>query len=265
MASIYLNDTAIEDLGLVLTDGGPDIAGLSIARDRQAWQGRAGSLPANNGTVDSRVLRFTVQKRLTTYAERSAFMDQMADILTGAIEVRFGDQSARAIRGTARVFDGHVIAKPRFVNMDAEVIVEIECFTAAKWSVEPQSRVIGSAAVPDMEIPVGTLPHGGQIYIAGSNSTQQTIKYRSIKGTLLGNIIFTPALATGEYAMLDLDNESITKYTTAGVASNESRWIDPSSVWFKVYPRDCDRANSAWPTINASTIMYYIFRNNWAT
>lgn len=264
MPTIYLNDTAIEDLGLVLTEGEPSLSGLPRNREIQAWPGRAGGIASAASTVDPRVYRFVLASREISAATRMARLDDLADLLTGTVEIRFADVVDRVARGVARVFETTIPVPPRFVNLDPQITVEIECPIAARWDAQPQSRVLSATPVP---IPCGTLPHGGQVVItgaaAGALSTETRLRYRGVSGVLLDELVLLPSLAAGEYLTVNLDLRTITKTTTGGVASDAySNKI--SGDFFVVCPRDGHRSLGQWPTLEVTNgVALYHFRRNW--
>ncbi len=261
MPSIYLNGISIEDMGMTLLEGGPDLSGLNVQRDVQPWSGRTGVLPSPYGTVEARKLRLVSTRRMTTVAERAAFMDQTAHDLTGMLEVQYAHQMDRAMRARAHVFEAAVAAPPRWVNLDPRIVTELHCYNAAKFSIEPTSLRLTDMPIA---VPCGTLSHGGRITLAGPISTEQRIKYRGLTGVLLGEIIFTPVLLAGEYGIIELDDESITKVSTTGVETNANAWASDSSVWFRPTPRHGHPALLAWPTIETTTTMLYYYRKLWA-
>lgn len=262
MPSIYLKEYSLEDLGLRLVRGSPDLGMPAMTRDRTPWPGRMGSVPSPFATVDSRVLSFEVEKKVATAAERTALIDQYADLLAGLVPVRFADQPTRCLRGIARVFEVN-IPSPSWVNLDPRIRVEIECFTATKWAEEPTSRTLSTTPV---QIPCGTAGHGGLIYVTGAISTLQSIKYRNVAGILLGDVQFTPSLAAGEIGVINLTDEQIFKIDNTGVKTTvTTAWLGASAVWFKPSPRDGYRDLGVWPTVESTVAGLYVFRLNYKT
>lgn len=266
MPTLYINDTAIEDLGLIPLEVPQVLGGVPINRSTQAWPGRSGGLASPISAMEPRVLRFVADSRVTTVAARSALLDTLADQLTGLVEVRYADQPDRVMRGVARTFVAEVPIPPRWVNVAPRVTVEIECANVARWDAQPQSRVIGATPVA---IPVGTLPHGGQLYLTGTSagalSGEVRIRYRGVSGVLLGELVLTVALLAGEYAVVDFDNAAITKYSTSGTASDVYSW-KTGGAWFRVAPRDAVRGLSAWGSLELSAgAGLYLFRRQWLT
>ncbi len=265
MPTIFLNDTSLEDLGLVLIEGGPSLDGLSVTRAVQPWPGRAGGLPSPYGTVGSRIHRFVTSAPDPTEAARVARLDTIADLLTGSVEVRYVDRPSRCSRGVARVFTADVPISPRFVNIEPRIVVEVESHNAAKWEAEPQSVILSTTPTA---IPCGTLPHGGLIHLtgvaAGAISTTTRVLYRGISGLTLGELVLLPSLLSGEYLIVDLDAESLTKVSTTGVRTDAYSW-KTGGAFFRVAPRDCARDLGAWATIEitAGAALYH-FRRVWA-
>jgi hypothetical protein len=264
--TIYLNDTPIEALGLSLAEGGPLLGGFSVTRATQSWQGRAGGIASPVGTVGPRVVRMVADARVASAAARLALMDALADTLTGLIEVRYEDAPDRVLRGTARVFEAAVAMAPSWVNLDPRVVVEIECPNAARVDVEPRSVVLGATPAA---VPVGTLPHGGRVFLtgaaAGALSTETRLRYRGVSGVLLGELVLLPALLAGEFLTIDLDAPSLVRTTTAGVTSNVYGW-KTGGAFFRPAPRDGVRSADAWGTLELTAgAGLYVYARQWST
>jgi hypothetical protein len=267
MPSIYLDDTAIEDMGMILYEGAPYLGGFTRTREHTPWPGRAGTVAASQATTGPRLIRMVVDVPCSTPAQRTALLDLYGDLLTGTKEVRYADAPDRVMRGQCRVFEADIPVAPRWVNLEPRVVVEIECPIAHRWDAQPQSRVLSSTPTP---IPVGTLAHGGLVTVmgasAGALSTTTTLRYRGISGVVLGELTLTPALLAGEYALIDLNLATITKVSTAGVRSDAYAWKTGGGTWFKLYPRDGTRALGAWPTLELTAGSgLYVFRRNWVS
>lgn len=261
MPSIYIDGTSIEDFGLTLVDGGPNLAGLSVQRESAPWPGRTGSIAAPYATIGSRIHRFVVDREFGSLAERAAYVDLLYHAIGGSRELTYADQLTKCSRGVIRVYDP-VIDAPRWVNLDLRITVEFESFLAQKWDDEPQSLVLSSTPIP---IPCGTLPHGGRIILAGAITTEQRIKYRGITGVLLGEIIVTPSTATGECVVLSLDDESVVQIGTTGAVTEHDDWCSNASVWFRPAARDGNPFMDAWATVESTIAALYYFRRNYAT
>jgi hypothetical protein len=262
MPTIYLNDQSLEDLGLTVEDGGPDIRGLTIERERVDWPNRAGGLASPRATVSARILRFVAIAQPTSAAARTALLDAYADALTGRIEVRFDDAPARVLHGRCRVYDAEVVGAPRWVNLDPRITVEIVCDHAAKWDREAQALVITSTPV---EIPCGTLAHEGELLYCGALAGEVRIRYRGITGTLLDELVLTiptGALAANESLFVLLSDRALVKSSTTGILTDVYNW-KTGGAWFTIDPRDGDRAADAWPSLEttAGTALYRWRRN----
>lgn len=257
MPTIYLNDQSLEDLGLTVEDGGPELRGLTIERERVDWPNRAGGLASPRATVPARILRFVAVAQPTSAAARLALLDALADALTGRIEVRFDDGPARVMHGRCRVYDAEVSGAPRWVNLDPRITVEIVCDHAAKWDREAESRVITTTPV---EIPCGTLAHEGELLYCGALSGEVRIRYRGITGTLLDELVLTiptGGLVANESLWVLFSDRALLKASTTGVLTDVYAWKS-GGAWFAVDPRDGDRVAEAWPTLEttAGTALY---------
>lgn len=262
MPSHYLCDTATEDLGLILEEGQPILPRIRVQRERQPWAGRVSGIASPRGVHEGNVRRFKWTGRATTVAARNAVMESLLDFLTGATELRDRDTPTRVTRGTVSVFDPSIYA-PSFVNVEPSVAVEIETPGFA-WDVSSQSRVLSTTPVA---IPCGTLPHGGRIYLTGASagalSTEVRIRYRGISGALLGEMVLMPSLASGEYAVIDLDTTEIVKVSTANAITPVEDWLTGGD-FFKLYPRDGNRPADVWATLEVTNgAALYTFRRNW--
>lgn len=264
MPSIYLNDMPLEDLGLVVVDGGPQMGGFTRSRQSTTWPGHEGAIPATRSHSESRIERFVVDTRFPTAAARHACHDALSDLLTGLIERRDIASPDRAQRGVARVFDPLIAASPRFVNLESRITVELEYFTTARWDVQPQTRVLSATPTP---IPCGTLPHGGQVLVtgaaAGALSTETRLRYRGVSGVLLDELVLTPALLAGEGLVVDLDHGELAKIDTSGVVTDVYAW-KTGGTFPLIAPRDGARALGEWPTLEVTNgVGLYAFRRLW--
>lgn len=266
MPTIFLNDTPIEALGLVMVDNGPLLGGVPVSRDVQPWPGRAGGLAAQSATIGPRTVRFVADATVTTVAARTAVLDRLSDLLTGLVEVRFDDAPSRVLRGLVSVYEADVPVPPRWVNIAPRVVVEITCPLATRWDAQPTSRVL--SATPT-DIPVGTAPHGGVIFLtgtaAGALSGEVRLRYRGVSGVILNELVLSASLLAGEFLRIDLDAATLTRVTTAGVESNAYAWRT-GGTFFRPAPRDGVRDVSAWPTLELTAgTGLYVFRRQYLT
>lgn len=251
MPTVFLNDTSIEDLGLTATDAPPLVGGFAEARTYQPWTGKAGGLMTPYATTGERVLRFVADARVTTEAARLAKMDELAHHLTGVIEVRYADAPTRVLRGFCRVFEA-TLAKPTWVNIEPSVVVEIVCPLAHRWEAHPYHRVLTSTPV---EVPVGTLPHGGRYWItgaaAGALATETRLRFRGVSGAIVGELVLLPALSAGEVLLVDADARSLQKLDTSGVWTDVYGW-KTGGAFFEVAPRDSSPMLGAFGTLETT-------------
>lgn len=264
MLTHYLQDYSNDDLGLTLVDGGggPEITGLRTQRAFQPWPGHAGGIVSAVRTVDPRILRFVFEGKVSTVQQRSSLIDSLADLLcTGPIEVRDIHALDRAMRGHCRVFDAVVSGSPTFVNVAPRITVEFECPSASKYDVEPLSRALGSTPV---EIPCGTLAHGGQLFVAGPLLTEIRLQYRNPVGTLLSELVIVPVLATGDTLVVDLDAGQLYRRNNVGLVERVYGW-KTGGTWPRCFPRDGHRALDVWGslTLAGATGTYY-WRRQWS-
>jgi hypothetical protein len=264
MPSQYHNDVAIEDLGLVLEEGGPMLPSMTWSRERVTWSGRAGDLASPLASVGPRVLRFKASGKVSTATARNALVNRLLDLYAGGlVEVRDSATPDLAMRGEVRVFDTS-IASPAFVNMDPTILVEIECSKASKHDVSSSSLVIG--ATPTM-IPCGTLSHGGRLFLtgvsAGALSTSVSIIYRDLAGQIVGTMTLLPALASGEFAIIDFDTQEIVEVNTSNVQTNVEDWLTAGD-FFQFSPKYGNRDANVWGTLEATAgAALLTFRRNW--
>lgn len=261
-ASYDLNRIAIEDLGLTLEEGGPIQPALRLTRESQSMPGRVGGLPAPYANIEDRIFRFVSRVRTSSVAARIAVMDGLADALRGQVEIRDVQSPDRVTRGTVQIFEAQM-PSPAFVNNTPQVVVEIRT-PSARWDTSSSSRVLSTTPV---QIPCGTLPHRGRIFLtgvaAGAISTEVRFKYRGISGALLKELVVLPSLASGEYAIIDLDAQQIQKVTTSNVYSDVESWIT-SGDYLTISPRDGNRSMGVWPTLEITAgAALYTFRRNW--
>lgn len=262
MPTQYLSDIPDSELGLTLDEGQPLMPRIAMQRDRQTWPGRVGPILAPYGTMDAMVRRFRWTGNVSTPATRSRVIEGLLDALTGSTELRDSETPGRVTRGVVRVFEP-TIASPSFVNVEPTIVVEVECPNAT-WDTNAQSRVIGATPV---QIPCGTLAHGGQFRLtgtaAGALSSEVRIRYRGISGTLLGELVLLPALASGEHVIIDSDSQEIVHVNTSNVLTSRESWITGGD-FVKCYPRDGNRIADVWATLEVTAgVALYSFRRNW--
>lgn len=262
--SVLLNGVSQVDLGLVLVEGSPAVAGFTRTRESISWPGRTGSIASPVATTPMRVLRFVYQARASmTATERNTALQRLSALLTGPIEVQCTDGTARRLVGVCTSYDAS-ITTPSFVNMAPTVTVEITCPNAAFEDLELQQFAL--SATPT-RMPVGTAGHTACFVLVGANTTPFTITYRNCAGTSVGQIACTPALAANETLVIDTATEQFVKYnTTAGtdgvlVPTWDTTPIDPG--WPEFLPRDAQRELGAYATLEASTALGVYYRRNW--
>lgn len=263
MPSIWINNVPIEEIGLTLADGAngsPVLNGFERERQSLAWPGMTGHIPSRVATTKPRELVFVFNTaRTMTLAERQYLLRYFSDLFTGLQEVRFDDNNQpRRIMGYCSVYDA-AVASPQFVNIAPKITVKFTFYNAAFEDVECSHYAIGT--VPK-QMPVGTVGHGGQLFLTGAVSTPVTVTYRNIAGTVLGQLSFTPTLAAGESLIIDLDARQWLKVSTTNVRTSVPTW-NTNSVWFFIMPRDCNREMGVMPTLEASTAMLFRFRLRW--
>lgn len=266
--SIYLNDMPIEALGLSLVGGGPLLGGGTRSRETTPWRGRRGVVPAALASVEPWVYPFRFQTQETTAALRAYRHDLVSDYLAGVIEVRDDAMPDRVARGEARVFKPDVASSPTFVTLESNIDVEVVCYDASRWDAQPLSRVITATPTP---IPCGSLPHGGVLLLtgtaAGALSGEVRIRYRGISGVLLGELVLTVALASGEWLEVNLDTQSLIKFSTTGVAEDVyDGWKSSTGAFFTLAPRDGNRLADAWGTLEVTAgVGLYLWRRRYET
>jgi hypothetical protein len=260
---IRLKGFTLDELGLILEEGGPDVGGLALERETIAWAGRAGVVPAAYATVAPRRLRFVLSAEPATVAERLALIDWLKDLLmTGPIDVEYDDAPARVVTGTARVFDASVLS-PSFVNLEPRITVEIDCYTANKWDREALAAVIGPTPVP---IPCGTLAHGGQVRFTGPHSGLLRLTARGLTGEIVGDLQLTiPAtgttLAEHDTLLVDLDAQELVRTRASdGAVLPVPQWQSGGDFF------ECaagHRPLNVWGTLEATIAGLYQWRRTY--
>lgn len=249
MASILINGTDIADVGFTLTNVQPWLSGPKLVRAIAALPGFTGGIPSPSALTESRLITATSLARATSYAQRLGYLDAMADLaMHGVNELAFPDQPDRIMRALYVSSDVEVYA-PRLVSTDGLVTVGWICPDAAKYERKPRGLVIGTTPV---SIPLGTLPSGGLWRIMGPLAGAISLQYRAQNGVLLGELTVTGTLTTNEHLDVDLEERSITKWSSVGVASNAYSWKASTSLWFRLDSGDGTRALNTWPTLQQS-------------
>lgn len=275
MNTTFLNNVSMESLGLIPTSSMPAIAGFTRDRDQHALIGRTGSIPSQVASVKPRTIRFEhTASRSMSLPERVALLDRLADLLSGSIEVTSTDGTNRRIYGQCSVYDVSVNS-PAWLNITPQIVVEIICYNASYHDIEPTQLVLGYGQnlnfgnnlnlIGLVAVPTGTVPHQGKFLLTGATTTPVLITYRSANGVTLGTLTFTPSLASGERLEIDLQSEQFVKYNTSNVPSLVQSWdTTPVATAFRaVYPRDAQRDNNLWPTLESNYDIVYQYRRNW--
>lgn len=257
--SIYLNGVSHVDLGLMVTEGGPAVAGFPRERTMLSWQGRAGTLPAPVSTTPARVLRLQYDGPTSmTVAQRNTVLQRLSALLTGPVEVQLTDGTARRLHGLCTVYDA-AMYQPSFVNVAPRITVEITCPKATLEDLEPAQYILGSTRV---RIPIGTAGHFARFYITGAQSSAFSIVYRDFRGTEQGRIECAPSLAAHETLVIDGFSRQFAKYNTSNVGVLVPSW-NTTVTWPVMVPRHAQRELALWPTLEASVPVLVRYRRQW--
>lgn len=247
-----INDTPISALGLRLARGAPRLGELSRQYAFTPWAGRAGGVGANLATTPPVVISLGLDVPSTaTTATRQAIYDRLAHLLTGTVEVSEELSKHLVMRARPRLIAAS-LTSPTYVNTDASIAVELVAEHAMRFEREPLIVSVGSTPVP---ILVGQLAHGGQCRIMGTGgaalSSPVTLTARNFAGKIIGQLTVTPALATNESCVLDIETLSLQHLPTTTVTAMVPQWLTSGSG-FAFGPQDAVPHDNAWPTLEAS-------------
>lgn len=260
--TLLVNGTDLTDLGLVVENIEPWLSGPRLTRALAQIPGYTGALVGEAATSESRVITATTLARTTTWAARKALLDQLSDLcMTGVCELVTADDTSRVMYGlyTESVSD---LVAPRLVNTEGRMTVGWVCPDAAKYDIQPRGYALSSTP---KAIPLGTLPSGGIWRIMGALSGACTLTYRNLLGTALGTLTVSGTLTSSEFLDVDLDQRTITKWSSAGVASDAYSWKSASTYWFRLDPGDGDRTTGVWGTLEQSAATgIFMYRRAWA-
>ena len=109
------------------------------------------------------------------------------------------------------------------------------------------------------EVPLGTLPSYGTLYLQGANSP--TITYKAASGETVATMALTYTWASGDVYRVDLGLQTIDRIAT-GTRTNAAS-VFTSGSFFALDPRDGDADAADWPTLTLSTgsgVVYYLRR-----
>ncbi len=258
----YIDDEDNDALNLIVYEAEPDLMGLITSREQQTWPGKAGVVVSPVRTTDQRTFRFVYDTRVTTPAARLALVDLLADkFCTGLKEIREAHSPDRAMRGLARVFQANVPLGPRQVNIAPRVVVEFACPIASKWDVQAQSRWLTTTPV---DIPCGTVSHGGQLWLPGPLSAEVRIKYRNAAGQLVGELVLMPSIGSSDTLMVDLSANQLWKVDSVNVYT-DAYAMKTGGQWFVLSHRYGNRALDVWGTLEVTGATgTYFYRRNWS-
>lgn len=248
--SMTINGQTIEELGFGLgaLDGWLD--GLELDWQPIAAQGRSSTVQATQATAKPRTFRVTLVANPALLTDRSTFVDRLAHALAGELEVSFADQPDRMMRVVReRVTTVADVPEQAFVVPTITITIGFFCPSGAKTAVQPS--VVGIGTTPT-EIPLGTLPSTGVLYLRGALSTEVAVRYRGITGTLLEELLITPDLAADEALAIDFATRQLTYHYATGTSLLD---YSPKSggLWFACDPADGGPSAGAWPTLELSS------------
>jgi hypothetical protein len=253
---VYVNGRDIDDLGLVVLEYGDRWAGPSYDRGAAQPFGSLGSWPASEATVAPKVIRLQTALEGVTRANRQASIDNIRNHFRGLLEVKFGDSEDRVIYGIVEASPG----SGRWTGLGeikADVALEfnIVCYNPLFWDTTGSIIAFGSTRV---EVPVGSAPSGGIIYLMGA-ATNPTITYRNHDGDSVETMGFTVTLGATEYLEINLDTLSIVKVSSGTRTDGDA--LLTSGWFFSVDPADGDVENTSYPTLEvdqgSATINYW--------
>ena len=265
---ISFNGISSASLSYNLTDLSGWMDGPAFSRATASPLGLMAQVPGAYGTTAARQINMRGRLQCNSLADRKTKLSALTDATANKVELIFDDKLGQYVYArrmnlvvTERAPQGHLTLFDVFVSMN--FLAE----DPVSYDIEP--RVVSFTSTP-AAIEVGTLPSAGVLYITGSLSTltSRVITYRSINGIVYGTLTLTPpsgeSLGANDFVVLSLAHPGTIYKVSAGVIDDVYDWKSAGS-WFMPMPEDCDRTQSAYPTLEIdSGAATYVYVNAWA-
>lgn len=161
---------------------------------------------------------------------------RIADLLQGALEVRFSDLPDRILRCQYESLNSGGGPNPEFLSENRPfelVLVAADPFFADRFAGQ----------VANGPIPVGTAPTEIISEIGGPLTTDLTLKLADIRGNTVAQLKWTATLAAGEWLEIQHVRSMVRKFTAVGAAANAMNDIDETVADFGFFMIDPDLAN----------------------
>jgi hypothetical protein len=218
----------------------------------------------------SRPRRVTVRLRIRGLNEKEFYTnrDAVADLLMGALEVRFTDIEQLAERVLYCTYE----SMTQSGGVDPEWLTPNRPFELVLVAADPffydRLPLVASVEEP---LPVGTGPAGDFTTIIGGPSTNPLeLVLQDFRGAVVNRIRWTAALAAGEWLEIRHQRGLVRKFTSVTSYVDASGSLDFSASdagFFQLTPDLAHRLGSAWPTTSlvsgAPASVQHIYRRGW--
>lgn len=244
--AIWINDTDLESLGLIVDNATTGWRDLPQHQDAAVWiPGTLGQLVASpDAQVRPRQLVISGAIKAASVAELETAADALKALLLsgGEVEVRFGTAPDRV--HYARVESAQLPAIPPVLTQ------RVSRFTATlrcdvPLAFDRAGRVVSFAGAP-AELELGTGPSAPVIRISGP-VTDPVITYRDAWGREVAKLEITAELDATEYLVIDCARQEVTDQSGAWVNEVLSAGSD-----FPVFHPEDAVSGGPWPTIEVS-------------
>lgn len=209
--------------------------------------------------------RMTIPVRLRgdTIAGFGNNRKRIADLLQGALEVRFSDMEGLALRCMFESLNASGGPNPEWQSENRPfelVLVATNPFFADRFTGQ----------VPNGPIPVGTAPTEIITEIGGPLTTDTTLKLADMRGNTVAQLKYTGTLSAGEWLVIEHVRSLVRKFTAVGTAANAYSDIDETVSDFGFFFIDPDLGNrdqGLYPEISTvagdPTSIVHKIRRNW--
>jgi hypothetical protein len=255
-ASIYLNETDLLTLGVVVDDPGDWLDGPSRSYPTVAIPGRQGVVFAGDPTTEPRTLQVTgtLFPAGPTLANRTLNEKKLKALAYRALSRLVFDDTVNppiAIDGVCTKMTIRTLGHPQ-LGLVSRVSLTLLCGDPTWYDVSGQ--VISFNATPQ-SVPLGTAPSGGLVKIAApswsANVVNPVLTYYSAAQVALFALTFTVTLTAGTEAIeVDLDRSTIVK-VTSGVRTNGTALLTAGD-FFTPDPMDGDSLAASYPLLGLS-------------
>jgi len=187
--------------------------------------------------TDPRVINLSLRVSPSSLGDRRTKLNTLLAALSGKIEIVAVDDATKLCYGYLVSGETTFPHGPGLATLTAQHDVSLVCFDPLWYDVTPQ--VVGLAATgTPYSIPQGSASmRRWQVYVYGAASSPWTLTMKNAAGDTLASMTVATALSSSEYAIVDGDSFTITKFS-GGVSSDITSTLSATHDFFRLDPWD---------------------------